>query len=310
VVNKAPESGIATLPDLPCEEGDDERICAIRNASYKAGAISGMTGGSLGFFALRGGQTKPSGPRPPANCFLAGTLILMADGSKKKIEDIQVGDEVLSTDPRSGETMARSVLNLIRTEGERELNSLSVETSQGIQDITATQDHPFWSPSEGRWVEAGEAREGMTLVSATGEHIRVTSNHSFKKTVKTFNFAVADLHTYYVLAGETPVLVHNSNCPTGKLSDDLPSGMNKKIAEAYDAVRLGEIPSHNVYGGKEHPWWAGAKEYRVPGRPETDRILVRTVQTKNGPVDVYGWTNTHYKKIQKFSAPHFPDSGW
>jgi hypothetical protein len=110
-----------------------------------------------------------------------------------------------------------------------------------------------------------------------------------------------------VLAGQTPVLVHNSNCPNGKLSDPLPRGMNNKIASAYDDVKAGRIPSHDTYGGREHPWWAGSKEYRVPGRPETDRILEK--ELPNG-VKVYGWTSTHYTKIQRFSAPHFPDSGW
>ncbi len=92
-----------------------------------------------------------------------------------------------------------------------------------------------------------------------------------------------------------------------RLSDPLPRGMNNKIASAYDDVRAGRIPSHDTYAGHEYPWWAGSKEYRVPGRPESDRILEK--ELPNG-VKVYGWTSTHYTKIQRFSAPHFPDSGW
>lgn len=34
----------------------------------------------------------------------------------------------------------------------------------------------------------------------------------FTKHARAYNLTVDDLHTYYVLAGETPVLVHNSNC--------------------------------------------------------------------------------------------------
>jgi hypothetical protein len=83
--------------------------------------------------------------------------------------------------------------------------------------------------------------------------------------------------------------------------------MNNKIASAYDDVKAGRIPSHDTYSGREHPWWAGSKEYRVPGRSETDRILEKDLP--NG-VKVYGWTPTHYTKIKRFSAPHFPDSGW
>ncbi|GGR97919.1 hypothetical protein GCM10010252_40730 [Streptomyces aureoverticillatus] len=76
---------------------------------------------------------------------------------------------------------------------------------------------------------------------------------------------------------------------------------------AYDDVKAGRIPSHDTYKGREHSWWKGAKEYRVPGRPDSDRILVK--ELPNG-VKAYGWTSTHYTKIQRFSGPHFPDSGW
>ena len=103
------------------------------------------------------------------------------------------------------------------------------------------------------------------------------------------------------------MLVHNDNCPKGKLSDPLPKGMNNKIASAYDDVEAGKLTSHDTYSGREYPWWGGAKEYRVPGCPETDRILEKELSDGS---KVYGWTSTHHDKIQRFSAPHFPDSGW
>ncbi|MEU0070854.1 polymorphic toxin-type HINT domain-containing protein [Streptomyces sp. NPDC006332] len=241
-------------------------------------------------------------------CFLADTDVLMADGSTRDIEDVTVGDMVQATDPETGETGPRKVTRLIRTEGDKYFNELSIATEDGIEKLTATHEHPFWSPSEHDWITAGDLKPGMTLLTDDGDTVIVTANRSFTKQALTYNLTVDDLHTYYVLAGETPVLVHNSNgCPTGRLSDPLPRGMNNKIASAYDDVRAGRIPSHDTYGGREHPWWAGSKEYRVPGRPETDRILEK--ELPNG-VKVYGWTSTHYTKIQRFSAPHFPDSGW
>ncbi|EFL41091.1 conserved hypothetical protein [Streptomyces griseoflavus Tu4000] len=50
----------------------------------------------------------------------------------------------------------------------------------------------------------------MTLRTDTGETVIVTGNRAFAKHARTYNFTVDDLHTYYVLAGSTPVLVHNS----------------------------------------------------------------------------------------------------
>ncbi|MGW7454266.1 polymorphic toxin-type HINT domain-containing protein [Streptomyces sp. NPDC054787] len=187
------------------EQGVDTETDAYQIPGFAAELWGhGKSGGAQGplSFGKRGG----------GNCFLAGTLVLMADGSQKKIEEIEVGDSVLAADPVSGETEARPVEKLIRSEGDRELNTLSVVTSDGIDEITATREHPFWAPSEQSWVEASALRPGMTLATDKGATVLIADNREFTEHVKTYNFSVADFHTYYVLAGETPVLTHNSTC--------------------------------------------------------------------------------------------------
>ena len=42
-------------------------------------------------------------------CFVAGTLISMADGSFKPIEQIKKGDKVLSRDEKTGKTAAKTI---------------------------------------------------------------------------------------------------------------------------------------------------------------------------------------------------------
>ncbi|MFJ8795965.1 polymorphic toxin-type HINT domain-containing protein, partial [Streptomyces sp. NPDC102462] len=242
--------------------------------------------------------------------FVLGTEVLLDNGRTKDIEDVKVGDKVTATDPVSGKTTTRTVIDTIVTKDDKDFVDLMVSSpghSGTDESVIATTTHPFWSPSEAAWVEAGHLRAGMTLRTASGQIAKVSAARHFTKRQITHDLTIEGVHTYYVLAGQTPVLVHNSNCPNGKLSDPLPRGMNNKIASAYDDVKAGRIPSHDTYGGREHPWWAGSKEYRVPGRPETDRILEK--ELPNG-VKVYGWTSTHYTKIQRFSASHFPDSGW
>jgi hypothetical protein len=147
------------------------------------------------------------------------------------------------------------------------------------------------------------------LLAATGAPVRVSGLRIVTAhTGRAHNLTVDGLHTYYVLAGTAPVLVHNSNkCSANKLSDPLPNGMNHKVAAAYDDVKAGRLTPHDTYSGREHPWSKGAEEYAVPGRPQTDRILVKTL---SDGTKAYGWTTTHYRKIQRFSAPHFPDAGW
>jgi RHS repeat-associated protein len=146
-------------------------------------------------------------------CFLAGTDVLMADGKTKNIEDVKVGDTVLATDPETGKSAPKKVTRLIVTDGDKYFNKLSIATKDGIQHLTATHEHPFWSPSEHDWIAAGTLTPGMTLLTDDGTTAIVTANHPFTKHARTYNLTVDGLHTYYVLAGETPVLVHNSNCP-------------------------------------------------------------------------------------------------
>ncbi|MGW5418891.1 polymorphic toxin-type HINT domain-containing protein [Streptomyces sp. NPDC003943] len=144
-------------------------------------------------------------------CFLAGTDVLMADGTTKDIDKIEVGDEVRATDPETGKSGIRKVTRRIVTEDDKLFNELVISTPRGQEKLTATHEHPFWSPSERRWVPAGELAEGMTLLTDRGKTVTVVGNRGFAKRARTFNLTVDDLHTYYVLAGQTPVLVHNSN---------------------------------------------------------------------------------------------------
>ncbi|WP_420802628.1 polymorphic toxin-type HINT domain-containing protein [Streptomyces cavernae] len=190
---------------------------AALGAMGAVGAAGGEGPGTLNGGALGRGRGGSGGGCN--QCFLAGTNVLMADGSTKDIEDIRVGEEVVATDPETGETGARKVTRLIVTNGDKHFNELTIQTKDGPKKLTATYEHPFWIPSLGQWVEASSLVAGMTLRRPDGTTVTVTGNRPYTQRARTYNLTVDDLHTYYVLAGATPVLVHNSNCPsftTGK----------------------------------------------------------------------------------------------
>lgn len=145
------------------------------------------------------------------NSFVAGTKVLLADGTTKAIEDIEFGDEVLATDPETGETSAKNVSATIFTAEDKIYVDLSLVGGEGGDSLTATDHHPFWSESEKAWLDAGDLKPGMTLRTDVGTTVSVRAVHTYEAQQDTHNLTVADLHTYYVLAGKTPVLVHNSN---------------------------------------------------------------------------------------------------
>ncbi|WP_375546739.1 hypothetical protein [Streptomyces gossypii] len=53
---------------------------------------------------------------------------------------------------------------------------------------------------------------GMTLRTPDGDTATLTATRFFTKHQRTHDLTINNTHTYYVLAGQTPVLVHNSNC--------------------------------------------------------------------------------------------------
>ncbi|MET9672281.1 polymorphic toxin-type HINT domain-containing protein, partial [Streptomyces sp. NPDC006482] len=182
-------------------------------------------------------------------CFLAGTEVLMADGSTKAIEDVEVGDYVRATSPETGESGARRVTRLIRTESDKNFNTLTIDTGEGSEQLTATHEHPFWSPSERDWIAAGDLQSGMTLLTETGDAVVVTENLAFSKRARTYNLTVDNLHTYFVLAGETPVLVHNAGC------DEFADTLQQKIGgEVWTLTPKAPFPALGDYKLAKESW--------------------------------------------------------
>ncbi len=169
----------------------------------------------------------------------------MADGTTKKIEDVKVGDMVPATDPTTGKTEKRAVTALIIGVGEKHMVELTVDTDGDKGDETATisgtENHPFWVPDLGEWVTAGELEAGSMLQTGAGTHVKIESVRKWTaQDQRVHNLTVDGLHTYYVTARNTPVLVHNCDRGNGLDLDHLQD-------RAEDLQSL--IPSRRARGG-------------------------------------------------------------
>ncbi|MFF6888838.1 polymorphic toxin-type HINT domain-containing protein [Streptomyces sp. NPDC012421] len=188
--------------------------------------------------------------------FLPGTKVLLADGSKKNIEDVTVGDVVLATDPDTGETRGEKVLDVIVTEDDKDFTELSVNTGTTTAKLVATNTHPFWSSSLKKWINAGDVTSGVTLRTADGSSVEVAAVQHYTKQQRTYDLTVNRIHTYYVLAGATPVLVHNSNCLFGSPLKEGIFGQSKaatqgRIQEVVDFYDMnGRPPAMTHQGGR------------------------------------------------------------
>ncbi len=181
--------------------------------------------------------------------FVPGTLVLMADGTYKPIEELQVGDMVLATDPETGETGPRAVLAPLSSEGIKTLIHITIDTDSDAGDQTgtliATDNHPFWAPDLREWITAAELRVGSLLQTAAGTSVQVTAVRSWSAQQRVHNLTVADVHTYYVLVGNSGVLVHNSggSCPRLWMDENK---LNHHYSHAADFGVLG--PPNKVNG--------------------------------------------------------------
>lgn len=168
-------------------------------------------------------KTPPKPPRRPtgktpgsqgAKCphsFDPDTEVLMADGTTKAIKDVQIGDRVLATDPTTGETKAQLVTDLHNND-DRDLADVAVRDNRTGDEtvLHTTWHHPFWNATTGGWSEAKDLKAGDQLRDAEGNatqtvaDIEITTGQRWMR-----DLTVGDIHTYYVVAGRTPVLVHN-----------------------------------------------------------------------------------------------------
>jgi RHS repeat-associated protein len=158
--------------------------------------------------------------------FVPGTEVLMADGSTKPIEQVEVGDWVWAADPETGEQGPRQVTDLIMSDGYKDLVDIVIDDDL----VTSTDQHPFWVDDQGRWVDAEDLASGDLLLLADGSTVQVDRVSQRSAVQRVHNLTVDGIHTYFVVAGEEEVLVHNCTV------DDLMG-----LASEFDADELAQF---------------------------------------------------------------------
>ncbi|WP_433307539.1 DNRLRE domain-containing protein [Actinoplanes sp. CA-030573] len=201
--------------------------------SHKIGGRFG--GGAAAEDASAGRLTSTIGRDCVSNSFAPGTRVLMADGSTKPIEDVKVGDKVKAAAPEKNSTDAEPVTRTIAGTGGRDL--VDVTTDAG--HITATAGHPFWLPEAYAWVNAADPKAGDRVLTAAGDELRVVRTRHWRQHATVHNLTVRHIHTYYVLAGTTPVLVHNCAARVFSSPDPYVADTANAIERAYPGHVVG-----------------------------------------------------------------------
>ncbi|MGW3183746.1 polymorphic toxin-type HINT domain-containing protein [Kitasatospora sp. NPDC001119] len=155
----------------------------------------------------------PRGCKEEPNSFPPDTPVVLADGTTKPISEVQSGDEVIATDPETGTTSPETVTDTIIGSDDHDFTDLTITDPSNpskTSTVTSTQRHPYWNETTQHWTNANDLRTGELLRTSDGKTIPVLQVRNYHTSPRpAYNLTVANLHTYYVVAGATPVLVHN-----------------------------------------------------------------------------------------------------
>jgi hypothetical protein len=146
-------------------------------------------------------------------CFVAGTEVHTANGLVD-IEDVRPGDLVLSRDEATGEQAYKPVLQTVTTHPDA-LYTVVYDTDGAgpvpPAELVTTAPHPFYVVGKG-FVPASDLRDGDDLSladGATADVVALTVERALPgESFTTYNFEVAEFHTYFVDA--EGVWVHNA----------------------------------------------------------------------------------------------------
>ena len=226
---------------IPGVTGVGETVRAVntaRKAAKKANKVVDV--------ANSGNKAKKAAKAASNNalCFVAGTLVI-TDSGYVPIEEIQAGDKVWATDPETGQTELKEVVQTF----EREATEL-VHVSVAGNEIVCTNEHPFYSPVKG-WTAACKLRAGDVLVTVNGELVVVewVQHELLESPIKVYNFEVEGFHTYYV-GDDGGVLVHN-RCEMPSFNPNQTAVI--KLAKEYKKTGIGKEEADIL--------WSWAKEY-------------------------------------------------
>ena len=170
---------------------------------------------------LWGGKNNTSIPTMGI-CFVAGTKILIADGSTKNIEDIEVGDIVLSWNEDTNQLQSSKVVKLIQPVHD---DMLVIRFSNDVVNEN-TFDHPYYVKDKG-WcsysptltkerydIDSELLEVGDICYFNNGEELEEVEISSIKENwgeVQTYIFELDNNYTFFA----NGILTHNKCFPSG-----------------------------------------------------------------------------------------------
>ena len=216
----------------------------IRTGTWEGawkGAIQGAIDGAADGFMWGAIGGAISGAMNPKFCFVAGTLVMTKQGLKA-IEDIQVGDQVLSYNDNLEIFEYKDVVKVYNNET-TELCHVHTE----IEEIVCTPNHSILT-ADG-WKFARELTTNDMVKTSTGfVKVKFVKTEELDEKINVYNLNVLGYHTYII--GKVLFVVHNECHHTVSNKGSRGQEITKKITDQIGDIdvnadwNLVDIPSH------------------------------------------------------------------
>ncbi|GAA4201795.1 RHS repeat-associated core domain-containing protein [Actinocatenispora rupis] len=200
-------------------------------------------------------STPSGGSCRSTHSFPGETPVVLADGKSKRIDQVKIGDRIRNAKPDSRSSQSHTVEGITVTTTDSAFVDVYLAAGAGVVVLTATTHHRIWDKTAHRWKEAGLLKVGHYVQAGGGRSARIASVRKYTTEQTTYDLTVDGLHTYFVLAGKIPVLVHNIagsiGCGAGGAPIyDIPAGSSGG-AGAGKRIPRGELKAAGI--GKNAP---------------------------------------------------------
>jgi intein/homing endonuclease len=134
------------------------------------------------------------------SCFPAGTKITLANGTYKNIENVVIGEEVLTYNEKT-QVYEAGIVGDLKV---HEVDTL-IDLSFGDINLTTTPEHPFFVKGKG-WVTADHLNVNDICLTDDNKDSVIAHIKKYKNKCKVYNLlSVSENHNFFA----NKILVHN-----------------------------------------------------------------------------------------------------
>ena len=169
-------------------------------------------------------------------CFVAGTLIDTPDG-RIAIEELKVGDAIVSVDPATNRKATTRIENIEVTEVNEYID---LRTANGVR-VGVTRHHPLWAADASSFVPVGDLnvdRGVGTWVNGNVSIDRIIETQTVKRPIEVYHLVVDRAPHTFVAEG---LIVHNKPPRTPPMTN---------VALRVSPANSGWIASHGRFFGQ------------------------------------------------------------